>query len=608
MAISHAAQTLNQRVRSPPRAPGGRLALVGLLVSVATVALAAAGAPADAAFGRGLLQALVVAVPISVGLYALRSSVNRPFGLALLVVGFTWSLTALAESTNSVLFTIGRLSTWITFPCVVYLLLAFPDGRLEKGLDRTLMIALVAIMVVLFYGTAPFVQAFPPKTLWSTCTTDCPANAVFVLDAQPAFLTKLVYVREWLVELLWLGLFWSMLRRYRAASPLQRQAMGPAFLAGAALGLGHFAHITARQLDAPTQTVIALSSAWTLGIVAVCAGFFYGLVRRRMLLAGVLARLSVALRASHDRAHLRGALSTALDDATLDVLFRDPRSGEWQDARGRAAHWPPTPGPNRAVTRIDAGDSGDDMALILDVTLLDDPELLDGVSGMVVAGRRSERLATELGGAMSELEDSRRRLVEAADQERARLERDLHDGAQQRLIALRIRLTLAEERLKNNAADGIEAIHDLGFDVERALEELRSLAHGVYPPVLTDLGLVAALRSMATQAPLAIQVTGDVGRHSVEIESAVYFAAVEALQNAFKHAEGATGVWIDVREFPGELCFEVRDDGAGFTVGDHDGRGLRNMRDRIEALGGDLVIESQPGAGTRVSGSVGLAS
>ena len=108
--------------------------------------------------------------------------------------------------------------------------------------------------MLLFYGTAPFVQAFPPKTLWSTCTTDCPANALFVLDTQPAFLTKVILVREWLVELLWLGLFYSMYRRWRAASPLQRRAMGPAFVAGTLLGVFHYAHITARQLGArPTR-------------------------------------------------------------------------------------------------------------------------------------------------------------------------------------------------------------------------------------------------------------------------------------------------------------------------------------------------------------------
>jgi len=197
--------------------------------------MAAASARSDAAFGRGLLQLLIVGGPIAVGLYALRAPVNKSFGIALLGIGFAWSLTALAESALSVPHTIGRLATWLIFPCVVYLLLAFPQGRIEGGLDRAVFAGVVGVMLVLFFGTAPFVQAFPPKTLWSTCTTDCPANALFILDEQPAFMTKVVLVREWLVELLWLGLLYSMFRRWRAASLLQRRAMGPAFVAGTLL-------------------------------------------------------------------------------------------------------------------------------------------------------------------------------------------------------------------------------------------------------------------------------------------------------------------------------------------------------------------------------------
>ena len=317
------------------RAPGTRdkgLALAGGLVCLCSVLMAAAGAPSDAAFGRGLLQLLVVGVPIAVGLYALRAPINKSFGLAMLSIGFVWSLTALGESSHSVLYTIGRISTWLTFPCVVYLLLAFPRGRVEPGLDRAILLGVLGLLVLLFLGTAPFVQAFPPKTLWSTCTTDCPANAIFVLEQQPAFMSTVVLVREWLVELLWLGLFYSMFRRWRVASPLQRTAMGPAFIAGTLLGLFHIAHHTSRQLGAPADTVIALSSVWTLCIVAVCAGFLFGLLWRRMLLAGALARLGIALRAGDDRQRMRDALAIALGDPTSQLVFRDP-SGAWHDAR-----------------------------------------------------------------------------------------------------------------------------------------------------------------------------------------------------------------------------------------------------------------------------------
>jgi signal transduction histidine kinase len=607
MAITDAQQLVGGRAPPAPHALESRLAFAGALVCLGAVGMAAASAQGDAAFGRALLQLLIVGGPIAVGLYALRSPVNRSFGIALLGIGFAWSLTALAESTLSVPHTIGRLATWLTFPCVVYLLLAFPHGRIEKGFDRAIFLGVVGIMVLLFYGTAPFVQAFPPKTLWSTCTTDCPANALFVLDTQPALLTNVIYAREWLIELLWLGLFYSMFRRWRAASPLQRRAMGPAFVAGTLLGLSHYAHITTRQLGVEADTVIALSSVWTFCIVAVCAAFLFGLVRRRVLLAGALARLGLALRASDDRAQMRDALAVALADSTTQLLFREPGSGAWHDARGRAVRWPPEQAPDRALTAIDTDDGRSDVALIHDVALLDDLELLDGVSGMVLAGLRHERLTADLERAMHDLEESRRRIAEAADLERARIERDLHDGAQQRLVALRIRLGLAEELLNTDPGAGVREVHELGFEAERALEELRSLAHGVYPPLLTDGGVPEALRSVAAQAPVPVHVVAvGVTRQPIEIESAVYFTCVEALQNAVKHAEGATGVWIKLSQTRNRLRFEVRDDGPGFTLADHDGRGLRNMHDRIEAIGGDLEVDAKPDGGTRVTGSVQL--
>jgi signal transduction histidine kinase len=248
------------------------------------------------------------------------------------------------------------------------------------------------------------------------------------------------------------------------------------------------------------------------------------------------------------------------------------------------------------------------VALVHDVALLDDRELLDGVTGIVLAGRRHERLTSDLAAAMEDLERSRRRIAEAADVERARIERNLHDGAQQRLVALRVRLGLVEELLRTNPSVGAHEVRELGFEAERALEDLRSLAHGVYPPLLADGGLREALRSVARHAPTPVHIVAvGVTRHPMEIESAVYFTCIEALQNALKHAAAATGVWIRLSQTRRRLRFEVRDDGPGFAVGEHDGRGLRNMRDRVEALGGDLTVWSKPGQGTRVTGSIALS-
>jgi signal transduction histidine kinase len=352
--------------------------------------------------------------------------------------------------------------------------------------------------------------------------------------------------------------------------------------------------------------VIALSSVWTFCIVAVCAGFLGGLVWRRMLLAQALARLGTALRASDERADMRDALATALRDPGVELLFREP-AGAWRDARHRKAEWPPDPGAGRAVTAISLDGGQPDVVLIHDAALKDDPELLDGVGGMVLAGSRHERRAVDLSRAMSDLEESRRRIAEAADLERARIERDLHDGAQQRLVSLRIRLSLAEERLKTDPAAGVQVVKELGFEAEAALEELRALARGVYPPVLTDRGLPDALRSMAMLVPLPVHlIESGVTRHAIEIESSAYFTCVEAVQNALKHADGATGIWIKLGQTSEWLHFEIRDNGPGFQTDGVQGRGVRNMRDRIEAVGGRLCIESRPGHGTRVTGTVPL--
>jgi signal transduction histidine kinase len=582
-----------------------RLAIAGAILCLAAVAMASSGAPSNQAFGRGLLELLIVGVPIAAGLYALRARVNRSFGIALLAIGLAWSLTALGESSLSVPYTIGRLATWLVFPSVYYLLLAFPDGRIAPGPDRVLFAAMVAVSVLLFFGTAPLAAAFPPHTPWATCTTDCPANAVFAFDRQPAVLAEIIRVREWLVIALWLGMFWSMRRRWRTGSTLQREAMVPVFAAATALGLCHIAFHVTRQAGAPASVVDGLGTAWLLCIVAVSATFVVGLFRRRMLVAGALARLGASLRNDSSPVEARDALGRALGDRTLELVFRD--AGGWHDALGRAIREPRPAPARRAVTTIEVHDDHE-VAIIHDASLRHDRELLEAVSSMLLAGWRQERLMADLSTAMADLDDSRRRIAEAADQERARIERDLHDGVQQRLVALRIRLGLAEDLLQVDAPAGLREIHDLGFEADRTVEELRSLAHGVYPSLLTDWGLVDALRAVARQAPMRVHVDAlGMTRHPIEIESALYFICVEAMQNAMKHAEAATEVWIKLTQSRTALRFEIRDDGPGFARQQGDGRGLRNMRDRVEAIGGRLTIDSRVGRGTRVKGSVDVA-
>jgi signal transduction histidine kinase len=210
-----------------------------------------------------------------------------------------------------------------------------------------------------------------------------------------------------------------------------------------------------------------------------------------------------------------------------------------------------------------------------------------------------------------ELRASRARVVAATDRERRRIERDLHDGAQQRLVALSVRLSVVRELIRKDpsaAAGALEALHS---EVKAAQTELNLLAQGVYPPVLTEHGLAEALRSAVDRVPTSVELDiDDVGRHPRELEAAIYFCCVEALQNASKHAGGAALVRVDLRlTTAGDVEFTVADDGCGFDPAvPGRGNGFTNMRDRLGAVGGTVEIASAPGAGTRVTGRVPTAA
>jgi signal transduction histidine kinase len=218
---------------------------------------------------------------------------------------------------------------------------------------------------------------------------------------------------------------------------------------------------------------------------------------------------------------------------------------------------------------------------------------------------RNERLTSDLKARLVDLQAAQKRLVAAQDHERRRLERDIHDGAQQQLVALQVRQRLAEQLVERDPAKTKAMLAELQVDTGRALDDLRDLARGIYPPLLADQGLVAALRAQARKStvPVAIDAT-DVGRHSQEIEAALYFSVLECLQNVAKYAR-ATSIQVTVHEADGEIRFAVHDDGRGFdprTTGR--GSGLQGIADRLGALEGSLEIDGAPGRGATVRGRV----
>jgi signal transduction histidine kinase len=244
----------------------------------------------------------------------------------------------------------------------------------------------------------------------------------------------------------------------------------------------------------------------------------------------------------------------------------------------------------------------------------DDDRVLAELARQVGLALHNVRLDSALQDSLEQLEErnqeltaSRLRIVTAADESRRRIERNLHDGAQQHLVALAVKVGLIKQLIDADRAAADEMLDQLRGDVQDTLEELRELAHGIYPPLLRDRGLEAALKAAANRSTLPVEllVDPDVGRHPAEAEAAVYFCCLEAMQNAAKHAGPAAAVTVTLAEQPGHLHFEVCDTGPGFDVATvSGGAGFVNMADRLGAVGGTLQATSSPGRGAKIGGDI----
>jgi signal transduction histidine kinase len=282
-------------------------------------------------------------------------------------------------------------------------------------------------------------------------------------------------------------------------------------------------------------------------------------------------------------------------DESLVLAFWLPERACHVDADGATIELDDRPG--RAVSVIEH--NGQRLAAIIhDPAVLDDPVLVDAVSAAAGLALENARLQAELRAQLNEVRASRARIVEAGDAERRRLERDLHDGAQQRLLAIRLALQLVRGQLADEGATADELLDEADTEVVAALEELRSLARGIHPALLTEEGLDAALAALARRVPVPVHLDVCPERLPALVEATVYFVASEALANVVKHAH-ATRATVDVTRANGQVAVAVTDDGVGGA--DPNGAGLHGLRDRVETLDGQLRIDSVPGQGTRVT-------
>jgi len=498
------------------------------------------------------------------GVVAWRLRPRERTGALLVTFGVLWSLYQIPlhryafprPAAEAVAVAVG------TWPAVLaHLVVAFPTGRLASVSARAVVAFayLCALTVAVWRAVAP-----------GTGATTAGAVALVALGT---------------------AVIGSQAVRLRRGSATTRRAVAPvlaaALVASALLVVG-------KPAMAAGAAVPYLAPIIQLALAGIPLAYLAGLLRRRIDRGGVAERV-VRLGAGSRRGDLQAALARALHDPSLQVGYWVPEAERYVDADGRPL--PVPTGPDRAVTRVDR--DGPLALLVHDPALLAEPELIETACAAASLALVNERLTAELRARLRQLAESRAEVLRAAEAERRRLERDLHDGVQQRLLAIPMTLTLAETALRSDPGRAEELIGEARRASLAVLDEVRALCQGIHPPVLTERGLAGAVKELAAVAPLPLDVTVECGDGlSPEIETTAYYVVAEGLANLAKHAAAERGRIRVVRD-GGRLAVEVGDDGRGGADPER-GSGLRGLASRVAANGGVLRVDSPVGHGTTI--------
>jgi signal transduction histidine kinase len=325
--------------------------------------------------------------------------------------------------------------------------------------------------------------------------------------------------------------------------------------------------------------------------------FLVGLARSRLIRGQALGRMLERVAHESDPAKMQEAVAEALGDPSVELAFWLPKTRQHVDARGVPIEEPdPDSGRAASVVSMD----GRKVALIIhDDALLEEPEKIEAVSRGAALAFENARLEAEVRANVSELRASRSRIVEAGDAARREIERNLHDGAQQNLVSLALKLQMARSRVENDPRAAIEILDGASAELEQTLAELRELARGIHPAVLSDRGLDAALLALAHRAPLPVEV-GEMPAERLpeQVEAAAYYVVAESLTNVVRYAE-ASRAKVDISRQNGHVRIRISDDGIG-GADPRLGSGLNGLADRIAALDGSLSLDSPAGVGTTV--------
>ena len=526
---------------------------------------------------------------IACGLITWQHRPDNRTGVLLTVTGFLFlAEPLLIEVDSSVAYTLGQVvANWWTIPFAI-LILAFPSGRITSRVDAwiiALFVAIEALWQIVYIAFLPF-----PAGKTNVILISANAHAADVIDTY----------ERWAIVVVGGALVVVGVSRWLRAPPLLRRLLLPT-LAGSIAALVLILWVAYRLLvDEPAR---ATRSVTSIVLLLVPLAFVLGLMRAQFARAG-MADLIVALQRAPEPGRLGEVIARALRDPTLVLAYWLPRFDRYADADGHAVTLP-EPGSGRTTTFVE-NEGRRVAALIHDSALEHHPELLEVVCAAANVALERERLQAELEARVVELHASRERIVAAGDAERRRLERNLHDGAQQRLVAIALQLRLIKGRIQRDPDVAEELVTTASDELALGLAELRELARGLHPAVL-EHGLAAALDGLASRSVVETTVTYEPdGRLPGPVELAAYFVASEALANIAKYAQ-ATTVTMRVRR-AGELAtIEIADDGVG-GADDAAGSGLRGLADRVEALHGSLSVSSPLGAGTVVTAELPCGS
>ena len=512
-----------------------------------------------------------------------RRPANR-LGRLMTTVGMLWLLgRMLTLIPHPVVYTAGLWLTDLWAPAFALFLLAFPTGRLGSRADLVIVGIFLFVTVPLEFIWFLFLVLGNGLNALGIAPNESAAHVIDTIQRDLISLGSVLLVvamgRRWL----------------RSSGPVRRQ-MTPVLVGGLAILLQSVSWIF---LSSGTRVEL-LDDLIFLAQIGIPIAVLSVLLRSRMARGGV-ADLVVELGQTPTPARLRDALANALGDPSLQVAYWAPSKDRFVDASGEPIVLPED-GTGQAVTMLER-DGIQEAAIIHDAILLEEPGLIAAVASAMRLAVENDRLTAEVQEQLREVRASRARIVEAGDLERRRVERDLHDGAQQRLVSLSLELRVARNALGDDGDPAVRRSLDrVADEALAALSELRDLALGIHPLILTESGLGEAVESLADRTP--VPVTVDVGseRYSPAVEGAAYFVISEALANVTKYAN-ATKAAVRIRCLADHMTIEVDDDGIG-GADPSSGSGLRGLGDRLAVLDGTINVASPVGGGTKISARI----